>query len=89
MTCRPDCHRPSRTQAHCSVCHRTFSGVGPFDQHRRDGRCIDPATLGMAPNGHGVWRNLIPDAKREQLRALRGGTSTKSRPNTPSLSATT
>jgi hypothetical protein len=34
--------------AHCAGdCHRTFSGVGPFDEHRRDGKCLDPATLGM------------------------------------------
>jgi hypothetical protein len=35
--------------AHCSVCHRTFSGVTSFDRHRRDGRCTDPAGLGMRP----------------------------------------
>ncbi len=35
---------------HCAAdgCHRTFSGVSTFDRHRRDGRCIDPATVGMA-----------------------------------------
>jgi hypothetical protein len=36
-------------RAHCSACHRTFSGPDGFDQHRRDindvGTCIDPATL--------------------------------------------
>jgi hypothetical protein len=35
--------------AHCAAqCHRTFSGAGPFDAHRRDGKCLDPATIGMS-----------------------------------------
>lgn len=37
------------SRAHCSGCHRTFTGAATFDQHRRDikgvGTCIDPATL--------------------------------------------
>lgn len=39
----------SRT-AHCAApyCHRTFSGVGPFDAHRLAGRCVDPVLVGMA-----------------------------------------
>lgn len=35
---------------HCggaNGCHRTFTGVGHFDRHRRDGRCVDPATIGL------------------------------------------
>lgn len=35
--------------SHCGTCHRTFSGVTAFDAHRRNGGCVDPATLGMAP----------------------------------------
>lgn len=34
--------------AHCSVCHRTFTGVGGFDSHK-PGQCLDPADLGMRP----------------------------------------
>lgn len=33
--------------AHCAACHRTFSGIGPFDRHRRDDGCADPATVGL------------------------------------------
>lgn len=50
------CVMPSLAQAHCPSCHRTFGGVTGFDKHRRFGRCTDPATLGMADNGRGVWR---------------------------------
>ena len=33
--------------SHCGACGRTFSSVGTFDRHRRDGRCLDPEPLGM------------------------------------------
>lgn len=38
--------------AHCATCHRTFTGIGPFDLHRsatgEHGACLDPATLTTA-----------------------------------------
>lgn len=35
--------------SHCGGgCCRTFSSVGTFDRHRRDGRCLDPANIGMS-----------------------------------------
>jgi len=37
----------SKSLAHCTACHRTFGGVGGFDKHRDNGRCIDPMELGM------------------------------------------
>jgi hypothetical protein len=41
------CHRQwhSTNEAHCATCHRHFGGVYGFDAHRRDGACVDPATL--------------------------------------------
>ncbi len=41
MTCTPECRTPTRTQAHCSACHRTFTAVTWFDIHRIGGRCND------------------------------------------------
>jgi hypothetical protein len=39
--------------AHCGAgCCRTFAGVSHFDAHRKDGKCLDPATIGMS---------LLPD----------------------------
>jgi hypothetical protein len=36
-------------RAHCAGCHRTFSGVTTFDQHRSQagehGTCLDPETV--------------------------------------------
>lgn len=64
MTCTPTCVRPTPSQAHCAVCHLTYGGVYGFDAHRRDGRCLDPASLGMAPDDSGVWRRPAPDAPR-------------------------
>jgi hypothetical protein len=34
--------------AHCPAdCHKTFSGVTGFDAHRRNGQCLDPASIGL------------------------------------------
>ncbi len=33
---------------HCGGgCHQTFSGVTTFDRHRRNGQCLDPASVGL------------------------------------------
>jgi hypothetical protein len=69
--CTDACVKPSASQAHCTVCHRTFGGVSGFDKHRRDGRCIDPETLGMRLTDVGVWRFPISDEERERLAGLR------------------
>ncbi len=58
------CKMPTPSQAHCSVCHRTFSGVWGFDKHRRNGVCLDPAELGMVEAGQ-VWRSP-PRASRPE-----------------------
>jgi hypothetical protein len=34
--------------AHCARCCNTFSGVSAFDDHRKDGACLDPATVGLS-----------------------------------------
>lgn len=48
--------------AHCSACHRTFSGVSGFDQHRLRGVCVNPAERGLVLDQQvGVWRS--PDAR--------------------------
>lgn len=42
--------------AHCGSCHRTFSAVSTFDRHRVKGRCVDPVSIGLEANAHGVFR---------------------------------
>lgn len=51
---KSSCKRPTPSQAHCSVCHRTFSGVWWFDEHRRDGFCVMPEVLEEVD---GVWKD--------------------------------
>lgn len=67
--CRDSCQRPVTAQAHCSVCHRTFRGIAHFDRHRRDGRCIPPADLGLVDDG-GVWTTPEGAAARRHAAAL-------------------
>ena len=70
--CGPECVHPTPAQAHCAArsCGITFGSAGGFDKHRRDGRCVDPAGLGMTET-NGVWRTPISDDDRERLRAIR------------------
>lgn len=67
--CGPSCVRPAPSQAHCAArgCGITFASVGGFDRHRKDGRCIDPAMLGMAPNDAGVWRTPMAEDIKAKL----------------------
>lgn len=63
--------------AHCAAtgCHRTFSGVSGFDQHR-PGQCLDPASLGMAvirrSGNTEVWGVPMDAQARERIRHLHG-----------------
>ena len=47
----------------CSVCGKVFKSENPFALHRKNGRCLDPATLGMSQNQNGFWR--IPNPRFE------------------------
>ncbi|MFI2663379.1 FDXHR family putative zinc-binding protein [Micromonospora carbonacea] len=69
MPCPTTCTQPTPAQAHCSVCHHTFGGVTGFDSHRRDGTCLDPATLGFVQRD-GVWRAPMSDDARERFARL-------------------
>lgn len=43
--------------AHCAAagCHRTFTVPAHFDRHRRDGECLDPATIEGLRLVDGIW----------------------------------
>jgi hypothetical protein len=47
--------------AHCTGCHKTFKSVNAFDQHRKAGKCLDPASIGMSEKD-GVWRKEFTGA---------------------------
>jgi hypothetical protein len=46
-TCRCGTRWSGTRIAHCGACHETFSGVAPFDAHRRGGVCRPPAEIGL------------------------------------------
>ncbi len=56
MACNARCVRPRHgtRQAHCSVCHITFSGVSNFDRHRSRGICVAPQRLNLTER-NGIW----------------------------------
>ena len=58
---------------HCAGCHDTFCGSRAFDDHRRDGACLDPAELGglWRRDENGQWRNspVMSDEDRERLQS--------------------
>ncbi|WP_442939219.1 FDXHR family putative zinc-binding protein [Nonomuraea sp. SYSU D8015] len=35
------------TRAHCSGCHRTFTGITAFDVHHKGGECWPPRQVGL------------------------------------------
>lgn len=43
-------------KAHCSGCHRTFSGISAFDAHRVRSSCADPSTRDLI-EVDGIWRS--------------------------------
>ncbi|MEV5819389.1 hypothetical protein AB0L22_09450 [Micromonospora haikouensis] len=69
MPCHTTCVLPTPAQAHCSACHTTFGGVTGFDSHRKDGTCVDPATLGFVQRD-GVWRMPMSEDARERFARL-------------------
>lgn len=59
------------TRAHCKACHRTFTRVSAFDQHRVNGKCADPKRRGLTFHefaGFGAWG--WPSGTPERISAL-------------------
>jgi hypothetical protein len=55
--CTPKCVAgwPSTKRCHCTVCGFDFSCPKNFDLHRDNDQCLDPTTVGLAPNKLGIW----------------------------------
>lgn len=67
--CDNRCVKPGvgTNQCHCTVCHKSFTAVGNFDDHRRHGQCLNPADLGMTPNSHGFYRRPMTDDEKQRF----------------------
>lgn len=61
--CRCGARWSGHAACHCGACHRSFSGLRPFDRHQRqDGEiitCIDPSDAGLVERD-GIWRGATP-----------------------------
>lgn len=67
MACTTACTFPTPSQAHCPVCHHTFSGVSLFDLHRNgpvnERACYPPDAIPKTPtrmDARNVWRYAVP-----------------------------
>lgn len=52
---------------HCNTCHRTFTGVTPFDRHRRGDRCLHPVDADLVDAGrtYACWGTRTTDTTEE------------------------
>jgi hypothetical protein len=63
----------------CRSCGAHFSNVRAFEKHRRNGACVDPASVGLALRA-GIWRrgdggrypHTAPGANRANSRTPAG-----------------
>jgi len=67
---------PGHSRCVCRSCGETFSGLTAFDKHRRGGRCLDPAELGMEikMGAKGSWWGLpgnFRPRKGQEVRSYR------------------
>lgn len=49
-----------------TLCHRTFTAVGPFDLHRRNGACLEPEVVGLqlaVGRPYECWGGGTPEGK--------------------------
>ena len=54
----------SLVQGHCPTCHRQFSNVRSFDQHRAQGECRHPLVVGLQLREDDVWTRVGKDNDR-------------------------
>ena len=45
----------SERGCHCPSCHQNFGDIDAFDIHRRGGRCLTPARVGLVELDRGGW----------------------------------
>jgi hypothetical protein len=55
IVCGCGSHWTGLSACHATCCHRTFSGISAFDQHRLRGHCCDPESHGLAPISRAHW----------------------------------
>lgn len=69
-----------KNRCHCSGCHRTFGGVGGFDRHRRDFKCLPPEECGMTLEDN-IWVIKMSPEIAERLKNLSAETLRKENNN--------
>lgn len=48
----------------CPTCYRIFTGEKAFDRHRKEGQCVDPASMSLTLDWKGRWTTGL-GTKRE------------------------
>lgn len=58
---------------HCTQCHITLGGVGPFDAHQINGKCLNvTASRNFYQSRPGVWSHQTDAARSGSTRAVKG-----------------
>jgi len=39
----------------CAVCGNVFTSITGFEKHRKNGRCLEPLSVGLSLNDRGLW----------------------------------
>jgi hypothetical protein len=70
-TCARDCRQPGPSHCHCAAasCHATFASLEAFDDHRRNGQCLNPASLGLVAVD-GLWASPERHANNQRSAAV-------------------
>lgn len=75
-SCTTACRQPGPSHAHCAAasCHTTFATIGSFDDHRRGGQCLPPASIGLVERDR-LWaspeRHAADERNTERLAVAR------------------
>jgi hypothetical protein len=74
MSCNERCGTPHGAQAHCAICHTTFTGAGLFARHQNVDYsrkpmilCRSPQSLGLIKDAGGAWGT--PEGVAKALRS--------------------
>ncbi|MGI0034354.1 MAG: hypothetical protein ACRD98_00605 [Nitrososphaera sp.] len=53
-------------ESQCGACGEIFGGTRGFDEHRKNLKCVDPASAGLRKDKWGIWVHQTGDYFRHR-----------------------